>query len=101
MRVLLAPEAEAQINAIDAWWCENRTAAPNLFLEELAAAQQTICDAPQIGRKYHHDSVPGLRRFLLRSTRYHVYYTAGEATIVLLAVWSGLRGTGPDLRGLS
>jgi pyruvate carboxylase len=36
--VRITPEAEAQIRIIDSWWRENRTALPNLFADELAAA---------------------------------------------------------------
>ena len=34
---------------------------------------------------------------LLRSTGYHVYYTASNEAVVVLAVWSASRGAGPDL----
>ena len=37
-RLIVAPEAEAQIDAIDAWWRSNRPASPDLFAQELAAA---------------------------------------------------------------
>ena len=33
-RVLLTPEAEEQLRATDEWWQENRTAAPDLFIDE-------------------------------------------------------------------
>lgn len=71
--VLLTPEAEAQIRTIDAWWRANRSAAPGLFTEELAAAFELLATAPQLGRAYRHPTVPGVRRVLLRATRHHVY----------------------------
>jgi hypothetical protein len=36
-KVVTTPEADHQVRTIDSWWRENRTAAPDLFSEELAA----------------------------------------------------------------
>jgi hypothetical protein len=41
--------------------------------------------------------ISGVRYVLLRSTRYHVFYTIDDDGIVILSVWSSVRGTGPDL----
>ena len=43
----------------------------------------------------------GLRRVLLRSTGYHVYYVVRGEVIIVVAVWNALRGAGPDLSRLS
>jgi len=51
MEVIVVPGAEAQIRTIDDWWRENRTAAPELFVQELAAAVALIQSSPQIGRQ--------------------------------------------------
>jgi plasmid stabilization system protein ParE len=97
VRLALAKRAAGQVRAIDAWWRRHRRAAPNLFAEELAAALAALEVAPQLGQRVEHPDVPDLRRVLLRATRFHVYYTfAGEAVRVV-AVWSCLRGRGPDL----
>lgn len=99
MKVLVAPDAEAQIRAIDGWWRENRKASPRLFAEELAAAIALIEAWPLAGRSRRHPGVPGLRRVLMRATRYHVYYApVGEECLSVLAVWSAVRGRGPRLR---
>ena len=37
--------AEAQVDEIDAWWRENRQAAPNLFAEELEALLRALAEA--------------------------------------------------------
>jgi hypothetical protein len=50
LSVRTTPEADAQIASIDAWWRQNRLAAPDLFLEELAVGFDTIGHAPLIGR---------------------------------------------------
>lgn len=96
--VTTTPEADAQIRTIDAWWRENRRAAPNLFLDELSAAFEVVARAPLIGRLYRQSPVPGTRRVLLKGTRYHVYYVPTEHQVLILAVWHGKRGVGPPLR---
>jgi len=99
MTLRIAPEAEAQITEIDRWWRTNRAAAPGLFLDELAIAFDLIVRLPGAGRRHQVAGVPGARRLLLRATRYHVYYAPlDERTLVVLAVWSAVRGSGPDLR---
>ena len=96
--VTTTPEADAQIRMIDDWWRENRRASPDLFLDELSRAFDTISAAPHIGRLYRRSPVPVTRRVILRGTRYHVYYVAGEEQVRVLAVWHGERGIGPPLR---
>jgi len=98
LQVVIAPEAERQAREIDRWWRENRAAAPGLFLDEFAAAVELIGDMPLAGRRYMGGPVRGVRRVLLRSTRYHVYYVVRKSEALILAVWSAVRGTGPDLR---
>src|SRR5262245_9982576 len=97
MPVRITPEADRQIAAIHAWWIENRPAAPDLFAEELAAGLDLLARMPQAGRRQRHGVVPGLRRLLLRSSRYHVYYAPVEDAWFVLAVWNAHRGSGPDL----
>ena len=52
---------------------------------------------PHIGRSYRHPTVKNVRRVLLRSTRYHVYYVVHDDAVIVLAVWSAVRGSGPVL----
>ncbi len=96
----ITPEAEGQIHGIDDWWRRNRPAAPDLFLDELTASFEMIGHAPEIGRPYRRSPVAGTRRFLLRDTRYHVYYVARATDVRVLAVWHAQRGAGPPLRVL-
>ena len=98
MNVRTAAIAAAQAKAIDAWWRSNRPAAPDLFTDELAHATSLISDLPRAGRITHRGGNRGVRYILLRSTRYQVFYTIDDAGILILSVWSAVRGTGPDLR---
>ncbi|MGH9318989.1 MAG: type II toxin-antitoxin system RelE/ParE family toxin [Vicinamibacteria bacterium] len=97
-QVVTTPEADGQIRTIDSWWRENRKAAPNLFSEELAAGFELLEAVPNVGRSYKHPSVKSVRRILLRSTRYHVYYVVLGNAVVVLSVWSAVRGSGPELK---
>ena len=96
--VRITPEAEAQIRQIDDWWKANRPAAAELFLHELSECFATLEHAPHIGRSYRPSPVAGTRRFLLKRTRYHVYYVAATGDVRVLAIWHARRGLGPPLR---
>ena len=101
LAVTTTPEADAQIRTIDGWWREHRRASPDLFLNELVGAFEIIARAPMVGRLYRRSPVPGVRRLLLRATRYHVYYVPSLLEVRVLAIWHGERGAGPPLRLLS
>ena len=96
--VRTTPESDAQIREIDDWWRSNRPAAPDLFLDELAASFAVISHAPQIGRLYRRSPIPRTRRLLLAVSRYHVYYVRQADDVTVLAVWHARRGVGPPLR---
>ena len=96
--VRTTPEADDQIRAIDDWWRRHRTAAPEMFLDELAGAFELLSRAPLIGHPYGRSPVPGTRRVLLTGSRYHVDYMHLDHDVRVLAVWHGRRGSGPPLR---
>ena len=98
-RILLPPVAEEQIRAADQWWRENRRASPNLFVDEFEQALRWLREMPAIGSRFRRSTVPGVRRILLRRSRYWVYYIPDEShsLVYVLAVWSGHRGSDPPL----
>jgi plasmid stabilization system protein ParE len=100
LRLIVAPEALAQAEAIDEWWRENRQASPDLIADELAAAFATIEGAPRSGAPVERPEPRGVRRVLLRATRMHVYYVLTDEAARVVAVWGAVRGAGPDLTGL-
>jgi plasmid stabilization system protein ParE len=97
-RIVVTPEAEEQVRTIDSWWRRERPAAPHLFTEELSAAFALLAGAPQAGRRYPHPAITDVRRILLRSSRYQVYYRVHDEDVIVLAVWSAVRGSGPELK---
>ncbi len=96
----MTQEAAEQAREAKAWWRANRRAAPGLLREELAQAFTLLRTAPEIGTLYPMDDVPGLRRWQLPRTRYHVYYAYDGRTgiLLVLAIWSMLRGQAPPMR---
>ncbi len=71
MKVELSEEADEQVREIDAWWRENRRAAPGLFTDELDRALLALGEMPTLGMTYE-AGTRTVRRLLLRRTHYHV-----------------------------
>ena len=99
MRFYFTPIVVVQLEEADRWWGSNRPAAPRLLLDEVESAVRIIAELPSIGAPYANDALPQARRFLLRGTSFHLYYTVEESHFVIVAVWSAVRGHGPLLVG--
>jgi plasmid stabilization system protein ParE len=100
VRLRTTVTADEQARNADTWWRDNRREAPNLFREELEKARELLAVSPRLGVPYAHRTMVGVRRLVLPRTRYHLYYTFDpvENEILVLAVWSTLRGAPPLLR---
>ena len=96
MKVELSEEAEEQVRAIDAWWRQNRRAAPDLFLTELEDALSRLEEIPGLGSRYIAGS-QHVRRLLLRRSHYHLYIEDRLDDLLVVAVWNAYRGRGPRL----
>jgi plasmid stabilization system protein ParE len=94
VKVEVSDEAAAQARDIDAWWRENRPAAPELFTDELEWALRALGDTPSLGVTYKAGAM-AVRRLLLRRTHYHVYFEQESERIYVVAIWSAYRGRGP------
>jgi plasmid stabilization system protein ParE len=99
VKVRFLGRSAEQARAVDAWWRENRPAAPSLFADELASALRLLRRTPEMGAPYGPKANDGVRRVLLSRTQYYVYYAVEPETrfIGVLAVWSCLRGKPPSL----
>ncbi|MEO6602128.1 MAG: type II toxin-antitoxin system RelE/ParE family toxin [Polyangiaceae bacterium] len=99
MKLIFSEEAENDVEAIDAWWRENRLDAPRLFAEGLASVCQAIQRRPLILKPYSERRGMVIRRWQLERTEQHVYYVADidNDTITVLRVWGARRKRGPKL----
>ena len=95
MKVELSGEALAEVERADAWWRENRPAAPDVFANELDQALIALEGTPGLGLRY--EPKPGIRRLLLQRTSYHLYFLVQADRVHVVAAWSAFRGRGPAL----
>ena len=98
MRVRVTKRAERRIEIVDGFWRKNRFDAPNLFKEELAAAEIRLSEDPHAGRACVINGKQ-LRRLLLERTEQWVYYVvrARKELVVVWTVWGARRGRDPKL----
>lgn len=98
-RVVLVEEAEQQLKNLDRWWLAQRQAAPDLFLDEFAQAIDLLSAHPDIGSPFKRTDRPGIRRLLLRRSKYWVYYfhNRHQSMVYILTIWSTFRGSDPPL----
>ncbi len=97
LSIKLERRAREEIETIARWWASNRPAAPTLFLDELEHAYELIHSQPQLGQPARASRIKGVRRVVLRRSRYYVYYRIAndESSVVVLSVWHASRGPDP------
>ncbi len=78
MKLVVAPEAAAQILVRKRWWRANRSKAPERFDEELAAAFAVITERPESFPVFSARSGKIVRRCLLAKTSCHLYFEVRE-----------------------
>ena len=98
-KIDLSPRALLQLKAAEEWWQENRSMAPDLFLNEVDNALLRLAEHPCIGSPYPRPLHPNIRRVILKRTGYHIYYEYDESSdrIWIMDVWSAFRGEDPPL----
>ena len=74
MKLVVAPEATAQIIVRKRWWRAHRSKAPARFDEELAAALTAIRERPESFPVFSARGGRTVRRCLLVKTRCHLYF---------------------------
>jgi plasmid stabilization system protein ParE len=99
-RVVITAAAEAQLRRALAWWRDHRGDAPDLLRLEVGQVLMRLATQPSAGSAYPVETPSGVRRVLLRRSRYHVYYTfrPSAAEVVVRAIWHSARGSGPPVR---
>ncbi len=98
VRLELSSGALKQLLEITRWWMTNRDKAPRLFGEEADRAFALIREAPMIGTRVASQR-DNIRRVLLKSSGYHVYYRVDPSgdQVVVVAIWHTSRGKLPRL----
>jgi plasmid stabilization system protein ParE len=97
LSVVFQRRAIREAEAIDEWWRSNRPSAPDLFVTELESMLGAAALMPTLGAPARSERATGVRRLVLRNTRYHVYYRVRGQRLEVLALWHATRGTGPGL----
>jgi hypothetical protein len=97
MKLVVAPEAAAQILVRKKWWRANRSKAPGRFDEELAEALGAIVERPESFPVFSARSGQTVRRCLLAKTRCHLYFEVREATheVWIIAARGAVQRRGP------
>ena len=98
-RIRFHANALTQLDELDTWWRANRPTVPTQVTDEVERVVMMLKASPNLGTPYHHPVVPGVRVVRLRKTPYRLYYVhdQDEDQLVVLAVWSGMRGHGPPM----
>lgn len=99
IRIVFTRRASAEVAEAEAWWRENRSAAPGAIAEDLGLALQLLAAQPSIGARAVNTRLRGVRRVLLDRVGYHVYYRVEtrRRIVTILAFWHSHRGTGPGV----
>lgn len=93
--LIISKRAQREIERIDRRWIETRPAAPDLFFSELREMLLLLRENPELGVLY--PPKPDVRRILLRSSLYHIYYEVLKNQVSVVCVWSAVRGRAPNL----
>ena len=98
-RIRISPRAERQIEEVADWWFDNRGGAPFLFSQEIERAFLALVTFPRAGERVIHPEIPELRRILLSSVEYHLYYAISDddQAVEVLELWHTSRGELPRL----
>jgi plasmid stabilization system protein ParE len=99
VKFIISKRARRHIEKIQAWWVENRTSAPALFLDELAGAERRLRTKPTLGLVYTAHKSGVVRKVLLTKTNHHLdyRYLPERDELTVLAVWGAPRERGPKL----
>ncbi len=90
-RVKVSRRALSEYEIAQAWWRVHRDKAPDLLCGEFKQALSLLSEHPETGLLAEdHDE---LRRFLLRKSRYAIFYRVNEdeLQVEVLAFWHSSR----------
>lgn len=89
--------ARRDIERAAKWWAEDRLAAPGAVRKDVEEVLAALVLQPVIGTKVETGRTLPVRRFLMRRTKYWLYYRVRGGVLEVLCVWHSSRGSGPSL----
>ena len=95
--VRVKPRARREINALAAWWAENRLAAPGAVATDLKEALDLLAEFPGIGTKVENSRDPETRFWPIKRLGYALYYRKRGRYLEVVAFWGGSREHGPKI----
>jgi plasmid stabilization system protein ParE len=95
--VRVKPRARREIEALAAWWAENRLAAPGAVTADLKDALDLLVEFPGIGTKVDNLRDPSTRFWPLRRLGYDLYYRQRGMHLEVIAFWGSSRESGPKV----
>jgi plasmid stabilization system protein ParE len=95
--VRVKPRARREINALAAWWAENRLAAPGAVAADLRDAFDLLAEFPGIGTKVENSRDPETRFWPINRLGYDLYYRQRGKYLEVVAFWGASREAGPKV----
>ncbi|HVR41569.1 MAG TPA: type II toxin-antitoxin system RelE/ParE family toxin [Thermoanaerobaculia bacterium] len=95
--IVITRRAARQIEVARAWWYKHRHKAIFALDDEIEEAIAKIADTPHMAPVARDIRMKGVRRMLLQTTQYHVYYREKFDAIEVVAFWHASRGTPPRI----
>lgn len=93
----IKPRARREINALAAWWAENRLAAPGAVAADLKDALELLVEFPGIGTKVENARDPETRFWPLKRLGHELYYRQRGMYLEVVSFWSSSRKSGPKV----
>jgi plasmid stabilization system protein ParE len=95
--VRVKPRARREINALAAWWAENRLAAPGAVAADLRDALDLLVEFPGVGTRVENSRDPETRFWPIKRLGYDLYYRQRGKYLEVVAFWSSSREAGPKV----
>ncbi|MBN8508507.1 MAG: type II toxin-antitoxin system RelE/ParE family toxin [Burkholderiales bacterium] len=91
LRVRITVRAADEVDRADAWWRDNRPAAPSAIREDLHRALSILAVQPGIGQRVANARLAGVRRIHIDRVHHHVYDRVQGNELVVLRFWPSQR----------
>ena len=91
LNVRIAVRAADEIERADAWWRQNRLAAPEAVRQDLERTLKLLLLQPGIGQRVANARLAGVRRIHIDRVQHHVYYRVQGSELVVLRFWHAQR----------